>query len=93
MDTHDVREISSTSSLQEGFVVTIEPGLYIPFDEDIPERFLNSFFYHLTLHRYRGIGVRIEDDVLVTSTVPEVLTKYIPKEADEIENLMRSTSL
>ena len=54
-------------------VLTIEPGLYIdPADERAPERF-------------RGIGIRIEDDVLVTEGEPDVLTAAIPKEADAVE--------
>ena len=53
--------------------LTIEPGLYIPAnDKDANEKF-------------RGIGIRIEDDILVTETGNENLTKDIPKEVSEIE--------
>jgi Xaa-Pro aminopeptidase len=38
--------------------------------------------------RYRGIGIRIEDDVLITKEAPEVLTKLVPKEPQEIEAIM-----
>jgi Xaa-Pro aminopeptidase len=56
-------------------VLTVEPGLYIPDAEDIPEA-------------YRGIGIRIEDDVAVTATGHDVLTADVPKEVAEIEALM-----
>ena len=53
-------------------VLTVEPGIYVAPDEPtVPEA-------------WRGIGVRIEDDVLVTGSDPEVLTSGIPKTVDEI---------
>jgi len=55
--------------------MTVEPGLYIGNDKDIPKR-------------YRNIGIRIEDDVLVTKTGREVLTAAVPKSVVEIEALM-----
>jgi len=56
--------------------LTVEPGLYVsPDDSSAPAR-------------YRGIGVRIEDDVLVTDEGREVLTAGVPKEIDAIEALM-----
>ena len=59
--------------LAPGMVTTVEPGLYIaPDDETVEER-------------WRGIGVRIEDDVLVTADAPDVLTDALPKEPDEVE--------
>jgi Xaa-Pro aminopeptidase len=62
-------------------VLTVEPGLYIADDlEDVPPR-------------YRGIGVRIEDDVLVTETGCEVLSANVPKTIEDIEGLMRSARL
>jgi Xaa-Pro aminopeptidase len=58
-------------------VLTVEPGVYIAEDaEGVEERF-------------RGIGIRIEDDVLVTADGHEVLTKAIPKEIDEIETIRK----
>jgi Xaa-Pro aminopeptidase len=57
-------------------VMTVEPGLYIATDtKDIPEKYL-------------GIGVRIEDDVLVTEDSPRVLSGKAPKQPEEIEELM-----
>jgi len=79
MDVHDVglyKVNGTTRALEEGMVITIEPGLYIPVDdESVPKE-------------YRGIGVRIEDDVLVTKSGHEVLTSRAPKEISEIEALM-----
>ena len=57
-------------------VLTVEPGLYIRAAPDVPERL-------------RDIGVRIEDDVLVTEGACEVLTSQAPKAVAEIEALIR----
>lgn len=72
MDVHDTPNIPKTKRFAPGFVVTVEPGLYIPYVDDIPER-------------YRGIGIRIEDDVLITHKDPEILTRSAPKTIEEIE--------
>jgi Xaa-Pro aminopeptidase len=62
--------------LEPGMVFTVEPGLYVAGDDPgAPERL-------------RGIGVRIEDDVLVTDAGCEVLTAAIPKAPDEVEAWM-----
>lgn len=80
MDVHDVGlyyEGGKARPLEQGMIVTIEPGLYITKDaENVPDE-------------YRGIGVRIEDDVLVTPDGNRVLTGGVPKRVDEIEALMR----
>lgn len=77
MDTHDVGLYShegSSKLLEPGMVFTIEPGLYIREDNtDAPEK-------------YRGVGVRIEDDILVTKNGCELLSQ-VPKEIEEIESL------
>mgnify|MGYP003133538437 CR=1 FL=1 len=79
LDTHDVGSYKSNNEwrqLEAGFVLTIEPGLYIPENTDgVDEKWWN-------------IGIRIEDDVLVTETGCEVLTKDLPKTIDDIEALM-----
>lgn len=62
--------------LRPGMVFTIEPGIYIRPADDVPEAFWN-------------IGIRIEDDVLVTDTGYELLTRDVPVAADAIEALMR----
>jgi Xaa-Pro aminopeptidase len=75
MDVHDVGayyEGGKPRPLEVGMVLTVEPGIYIaPDDATVPAE-------------WRGIGVRIEDDVLVTVSGPEVLTAGIPKSVDEI---------
>lgn len=79
MDVHDVGlyyESGKARSLQPGMIVTIEPGLYFTKDaEGVPDK-------------YRGIGVRIEDDVLITAEGNRVLTSGVPKSVEEIEKLM-----
>ncbi len=78
LDVHDVggyRRDGEPRQLEPGMVLTVEPGLYIPADEDIPAAL-------------RGIGIRIEDDVVVTATGHEVLTTGVPKQVEEIEALM-----
>ncbi len=79
MDVHDVGRYHTdgkSRALEPGMLITIEPGLYIAEDAaDAPEK-------------YRGIGVRIEDDVLVTKDGGRVLTGDVPKKAEEIEELM-----
>jgi Xaa-Pro aminopeptidase len=75
MDVHDVGayfEAGKPRKLEPGMVLTVEPGIYIaPDDETVPAQ-------------WRGIGVRIEDDVLVTTSAPEVLTEGIPKTVEEV---------
>ena len=78
MDVHDVGDYKVGDDwrlLETGMVTTVEPGIYIPHSRKVPAR-------------WRNIGVRIEDDVAVTSTGPDVLTKGLPKDPDEIEALM-----
>lgn len=77
MDVHDVgvyQEHGKPVGLEPGMYFSVEPGLYFdPKDESVPAAF-------------RGIGVRIEDDVLVTSGGPDVVTTGIAKEVRELEN-------
>jgi len=79
MDVHDVGDYKIGEEwrvLEPGMAMTIEPGIYIaPGLRGVPKRF-------------RGIGVRIEDDVVVTRTGCEVLTSKAPKHPDDIEDLM-----
>lgn len=84
MDVHDCGDYflpdGSSMPLEEGNFLTIEPGIYISADRtDV-------------LEEYRGIGIRIEDDVLVTATGSEVLTAEAPKEVDEIEAIVGKAS-
>jgi len=79
MDVHDVGDYKVDNEwrmLEPGMVLTIEPGLYMPAgSKGLPKKWWN-------------IGIRIEDDVLVTKDGYEVLSKDAPKTADEIEALM-----
>lgn len=74
----DAHDIWASDTLQAGMVLTVEPGIYIPINADSIET------------DFRGFGIRIEDDVLVTETGCEVLTKDVPEEILEIEELMRN---
>ncbi|WAL60349.1 aminopeptidase P N-terminal domain-containing protein [Thermocoleostomius sinensis] len=87
LDVHDVgvyQHGETPHTLEPGQVLTVEPGIYIsPYikpAEGQPE----------IDPRWHGIGVRIEDDVLVTSTGHEILTAAVPKRVDEIQRSLRS---
>jgi len=80
LDVHDAGDYRARGGdwlpLRPGMVFTIEPGLYLPAGaDDVPAE-------------YRGIGVRIEDDVLVTETGCEVLTRGVPVAPEAIEALV-----
>ena len=75
-DSGDYKRQGAWRALAPGMTLTVEPGLYIRAASDVPQR----------LH---GIGVRIEDDVLVTDKGCEVLTAEAPKSVEAIEALMR----
>ena len=77
LDVHDVGFYGPDRSriLEPGMVLTIEPGLYIAPDADVPPE-------------YRGIGIRIEDDILITESGNENLTAGVVRNADDIEALM-----
>jgi Xaa-Pro aminopeptidase len=80
LDVHDVGDYrigGEWRQLEPGMTLTVEPGLYIAPDDDTVE------------DRWRGIGIRIEDDVLVTKEGCDVLTRDVPKNIDDIEALMR----
>lgn len=83
LDTHDAVPFSSIGNLdydtfKVGNVTTIEPGLYFPPGTEGFDK------------KYTGIGIRIEDDVLITAGGNKVLTGGIAKDADEIEKIMNS---
>ena len=78
MDVHDVGEYKQNGQNRQfkpGMVTTVEPGIYIPKDDKI-----NPIYWN--------IGIRIEDDVVITETGNMVLSKSLVKTIDEIENLM-----
>jgi len=89
MDVHDVGSYRESSTnlvqeekpwriLQNGMVITIEPGLYIRPAEDVDEAFWN-------------IGIRIEDDAVINDSGCELISRGVPVKADEIEALMKNT--
>jgi intermediate cleaving peptidase 55 len=71
MDLHDCPTVPYDEELRENMVITVEPGLYIPDSSEYPEKF-------------RGIGVRLEDDVLIKREGMEILTSQAPKSPIEI---------
>ena len=82
LDVHDVNCVHESNgdfkTFQPGMVMTIEPGLYVADDtKDVPPAYL-------------GIGVRIEDDILITENGCEVLTDGVPKEIAEVEALVQA---
>ncbi|MBI87846.1 MAG: Xaa-Pro aminopeptidase [Euryarchaeota archaeon] len=83
LDVHDVGggrqgDVDPGPTLQPGMVVTVEPGLYFGSwrsDIIVPER-------------YSGIGIRIEDDILITETAPVVISSTCPKAVEDIESIV-----
>ena len=83
MDVHDVgsyKQDGDWRTYEEGMVVTVEPGLYIAPDDETVDA------------KWRGIGIRIEDDVAVTKNGPRVLTAAVVKSVEEIETLMAQST-
>ncbi|WP_448569133.1 Xaa-Pro aminopeptidase [Thalassotalea ganghwensis] len=83
LDVHDVgnyqvKDKRQTRLFEPGMVLTIEPGLYIPLDDDSVEE------------KWRGIGIRIEDNIVVTDLGHENLSESVPKSVEDIEQLMRN---
>jgi Xaa-Pro aminopeptidase len=87
LDVHDAgryfteQQAKNSRPFAPGMVLTVEPGLYIPPDDKSAPS------------KYRGIGIRIEDDVLVTETGNVNLTSKVPKDAEAIEELMARTTI
>jgi Xaa-Pro aminopeptidase len=80
LDVHDVGDYKKSGGwrpLEPGMVLTVEPGCYVRPGPDVPER-------------YAGIGVRIEDDALVTAGGCDIITAAAPKTVADIEALMRA---
>ena len=84
MDVHDVGAYKigeDWRAYEAGMVVTVEPGLYVAPDDETVDA------------KWRGIGIRIEDDIVVTENGPLVLTKNVVKTIDDIESLMDKTKV
>jgi Xaa-Pro aminopeptidase len=82
LDVHDVGDYQIDDKpriLEPGMVLTVEPGLYISEDADVDPK-------------WRGIGIRIEDDILVTKDGNRILTKDVPKSVHDIELLMKQAA-
>jgi Xaa-Pro aminopeptidase len=80
MDVHDVGDYKVGDEwrlFEPGMALTVEPGIYLPASRKIPAKF-------------RNIGIRIEDDVVVSSNGADVLSKGLVKEPDAVEALMQS---
>lgn len=75
MDVHDTPLLPRSIRLPPGCVVTVEPGIYIPESNT------------KVAPRFRGVGMRIEDDVLISDSGPEVLTVDCAREPDQLERL------
>lgn len=86
LDVHDAgryftdQQARNSKPFAPGMVLTVEPGIYVPADDRSAPA------------KYRGIGIRIEDDVLVTEDGNRNLTAKVTKDPDEIEHLMRPRS-
>ncbi|MFK8031557.1 MAG: Xaa-Pro aminopeptidase [Gammaproteobacteria bacterium] len=82
IDVHDVGDYKVQDNwriLESGMVLTVEPGIYVAPTAKVDKQ-------------WRGIGIRIEDDVAVTSGAPDVLSKHLIKDADAIEALMSQSA-
>ncbi len=82
LDVHDPSDYMIDEKpipLQPGMIFTVEPGLYIRPDKSVDKK-------------YHNIGIRIEDDVLITKSSPEVLTSKAPKNIRDIEDIMNSNN-
>lgn len=78
LDVHDVgdyKQAGKDKPLEEGMVLTVEPGIYISEKANVPEQ-------------YKGIGIRIEDNIVITSNGNRVMTQNIVKTVEDIEALM-----
>ena len=76
MDTHDTSTIRHDRLLQDGIIMAIEPGLYVPDEPRFGD--------------FAGIGIRIEDDVAISAGGPRILSRDVPSDPVEIERLIGS---
>lgn len=76
IDLHDCASVERTTKLEQGVVVTIEPGVYVPYDDAFPRHF-------------QGMGIRVEDDIAVGEAGNVVLSTSAPKEVVDVEAACR----
>jgi len=100
---YDYRETLEDKKYETGMIMTMEPGVYFPpaMPEKIPQRIegkvtkdeFKQFARNIesVYSKYAGIGIRIEDDILITEDGNKILTKKVPKEIKEIEQMMNSS--
>jgi Xaa-Pro aminopeptidase len=82
LDVHDVgiyKRQGEDCPLEACMVMTVEPGIYIPNTANVDDK-------------YKGIGVRIEDDIVITAQGNHILTSKVPKSIEDIEALMEATN-
>uniref|UniRef100_A0A1B6I9T9 Aminopeptidase P N-terminal domain-containing protein n=2 Tax=Homalodisca liturata TaxID=320908 RepID=A0A1B6I9T9_9HEMI len=79
MDVHDTSTVSRTIAMKQGMVITVEPGLYIADNDPVVRK------------EFQGQGIRIEDNILITTSDPVVLTGSCPKEAEVVQKLVNSS--
>lgn len=77
LDVHDIPGASRSEAIQEGMVITVEPGVYVPDESSYPSHF-------------RNIGIRIEDDIVVGPDTYTNLTVDAVKEISDLENVMQN---
>lgn len=96
LQVHDV--FDPDRKLEAGMVITNEPGIYVRPDDVTGSEVFGKLTpeqqagIRRALDRYRGIGVRIEDDVLITATAPKLLSAAAPRTIEEIERWMRDAA-
>ncbi|HKC84695.1 MAG TPA: M24 family metallopeptidase, partial [Blastocatellia bacterium] len=91
MNVHDVG--APGKALATGMILTVEPGIYIRPDalDVLPKTPENQRFIKAVrpaFEKYKGIGVRIEDDILVTSGEPLIMSGAIPRKLEDVETAM-----
>lgn len=76
MDVHDSPSVSRAIEIPPGCVITVEPGIYVRQDNPVVR------------NEFKGVGFRIEDDILITETGCEILSASCARSAESIEKLM-----